>query len=263
MQQMREKQEKREIFSRTFRKGWVYTEDLLDAPEYEDREDLDAPTTAPTNSTIQQKPDNLPSTSGAFPTAALPRSNTTLTARPFLTELTIPSLPPTHFPAFISYIYTGATLSFHSISNPHAFATLYLFATHLGSPGLMNHLLTSHRRNVNSWPNPEQVRFIYSSLASFIPLTLPNSSAQSGPEGGSDELSMITEDGKRILKKFTAACIAAKSPFQKLGEGEEWKALLGECGGLALDVLMEGGRWVGEKPWEERSRGEWIVKELC
>jgi len=216
----------------------------------DDFEDLDAPMTTPTN---QQRSTNIASTPGTSTSPGLP-SNLT----PALTTLSIPTLSPTNFSAFITYVYTG-TLSSQPSTSTNTFATLYLFAARLCSPRLMNHLLTSHRRNLGFWPSPEQVRFIYNSLASHTPLNLPSSLVR-----GKEAITKIGEEGKRILRRFTAACIAAKNPFAEIKErgGEEWSKLLAKCEGLGLDVLIEGGRWVERKPWEEEFRGEWVVGEM-
>jgi hypothetical protein len=63
---------------------------------------------------------------------------------------------------------------------------------------------------------------------------------------GKEAITKIGDEGKRILRRFTAACIAAKNPFAEIkeGGGEECSKLLAKCEWLGLDVLIEGGRWV-------------------
>ena len=237
-----------------------------DDSSMEDLDDLDSPV-ATAMSTKQRKP-----TSPTF-TPIITQALTTLTT------LTIPYIPAMKFRTFVAYLYTSQLPPYLTpeTTTGNTFASLYLFATQLGSPGLMNHALTLHRRNLDqtSWPDSEQVQFIYDSLASYnaLPLTriiqlssavLPTPQLRSSNEEGREEIAQIAEEGKKILRRFTAACIAAQNPFERMregAEGEEWTKLLGECEGLGLDVLMEGSKWVETKPWEECWRGKWVIKE--
>jgi hypothetical protein len=198
----------------------------------------------------------------------LPTSGTTNTLPPTkitsplpsFTEINVPDLNAIHFTAFLSFIYTrtiSLSISDLQLHPTHTFPILYLSASQLGSPGFMNYIMTQQRRKGDrQWPSVEQVRFIHSAVSSYTPLNRPGLNGTMGTGA---------MEGPVILRKFTAACTAASNPFTRYSEGSdelaEWTKLFGECQGLWLDVLKEGGRWAESKPWEECWRREWMVEE--
>jgi hypothetical protein len=197
----------------------------------------------------QPSPINHPSTPGT-------------TAVPPITKLHVAGINPIHFSAFISYIYTqhiSPSLSTLLLPRPHLFPTLYLLASQLGSPNFMNYVLTQHIQTKDtSWPSPEQVQYIYSATAAYHPLSV-DIPGECGTMAGMDN------EGPRILKRFTAACIAANCPFEKYTEGEtifvEWDNMLKDCAGLGRDVVMAQAKWIEKKPWDEGYRKEWMAEE--
>jgi hypothetical protein len=198
----------------------------------------------------------------------LPTSGTTSTLPPtkitsplpLFTEINVPDLNNIQFTAFLSFIYTrtiSPSISDLQLHPTHTFPILYLSASQLGSPGFINHIMTEQRRKGDrQWPSVEQVRFIHSAVSSYTPLNHP---------GWNGAMGTGAMEGPVILRKFTAACIAASNPFTRHSEGSdelaEWTKLFGECQGLWLDVLKEGGKWAESKPWEECWRKEWMVEE--
>jgi hypothetical protein len=121
----------------------------------------------------------------------------------------------------------------------------------------MNYIMAQQRRKRDwEWPTVAQVRFIHSACSDYQPVDIP---------GETEKMRCSVADGPRVLKKFTAACIAASEHFTRYSEGshelEEWTKLFDECQGLWLDVLKEGERWVDSRPWEECWRKEWIKEK--
>jgi hypothetical protein len=192
-------------------------------------------------------------------TSTLPPTKVTSPLPPF-TEINVHDLNSIHFTVFLGFIYTrtiSPSISDLQLHPTHTFPILYLSASQLGSPGFMNYIMTQQRRKVDrKWPSVEQVRFIHSAVSSYTPLNHP---------GGNGTMGSRATEGPMILRKFTAACIAASNPFTRYSEGSdeltEWTKLFSECQGLWLDVLKEGGRWAESKPWEECWRKEWVVEE--
>jgi hypothetical protein len=191
------------------------------------------------NTSTPQTQPNLPSEAG--------------TTTPALVERQIPSLNPTYFEAFLSYIYTHQIRGLKIEQDPssqHMFASLYLFASQLGSPGFMNYIMTQHHINFKlpdeEWPNPTQVRHICSTS------NLPTGDETFG-------------EGPAKLQQFMVACIAANNPYERYKPGSreyaDWECTFAACPTLVNDAFREACKWVVRKPWEEGSRSEWMVEE--
>lgn len=95
-----------------------------------------------------------------------------------------------------------------------------------------------------SWPSVEQVVWIYN--------ITPTVSSGEGIEG------------MKMLRRFTASCIAANSPFEQFRAGSfehrKWEALFSTRPEISFDVL-KGGKWHEKKPWDVGVWREWLVHE--
>jgi len=196
------------------------------------------------------------------PPLAPPAPTLDIVLSPSTTTLHIPTINPTHFAAFLSYLYTNTIVpslaTLQESSTPHPYPVLYLFGYQLRSASFQNYIMEALRRDVQlahgQWPSAEQARFVYDITASFTPLEV--GATFGGGSGG----------GGAVLKRFTASCLAANSPFERYADGtsphDEWTKLFCEKPEISLDVLRaQSSRWHEQKPWDDAARREWMVEE--
>lgn len=176
------------------------------------------------------------------------------------TEITVPNIHPTHFAAFVCFLYTGKAVipkdeganddeeDDEEATDPSDFlASLYMLAVKIGSADYQNVVMDALQRNAeekSGGMTAAQAKHVY-----FI----------TSDVGGKNE-------GAAMLRRFTAACIAATNPFEMYEEGsdesEEWTKLYSEMSAISLDVHKAGSkRWIESKPWDKKNRDEFFWEE--
>jgi hypothetical protein len=194
------------------------------------------------------------------------KSQTPVTAQPTIeatpaaqtvSEIHVPEINPTHFAAFLSFLYinsiTPSIADLQTSSTSHLYPTMYILGCQLLSPSFFNYIMEALRRDVHGeWPSAEQAKHIYEITSSFTPLA--------------SRTSNLGKDGVTMLKKFTASCMAANNVFERHVEGtpehDEWNKLFSAKPEIGMDVLRaHSSQWHERKPWDDVHRKKFLVEK--
>ncbi|KAF8861576.1 hypothetical protein BDZ45DRAFT_723718 [Acephala macrosclerotiorum] len=178
----------------------------------------------------------------------------------------LPSINPSQFAQFVSFIYTGTIISAFDplimAVEHNSVEALWYVGQYLRSPPFQNNILeglrTTSTVKSGTWPSPEDVEIIYD---------LHDKAQQS--EGDDTKVKGEGEDrggSKNMLKKFALHCLSASNPLTRhpiaTPSGRAWDEFLTKKRtDIGIELLRVSGRWAFTKPWDDKLRGEYMVEE--
>ncbi|KAE9364780.1 hypothetical protein N431DRAFT_355108 [Stipitochalara longipes BDJ] len=160
-------------------------------------------------------------------------------------KLSLPTVKPTMFADFVSWMYNGNYLQDAKEAKKEeedVCTQLWTMGAFLKAPGFQNFCMDDYqtwcKQNSQSWPSVAGIELIYKLAAK-----------------GS------------LFRRFAAHSVHCKPPFEGCKEGskehKEWSDFLDRCPELVMDMALMGKSWNGTVAWDDANRLDYMVEEVA